>query len=140
MANARSFLYFVLFVVGITLMLTGGLAWFVTAEQDYSITFDRVEDGTPAGVQGQSLDVGTYEMLDEEQKEDFQRAVDGKVVEYETEEKVWPEAMEKDGRYYIFTTGSHFDWLDPMTFGPALASLVGLLTVVQSARWEHRTY
>ena len=140
MADLRSLLYFVVFVVGICLLLGGALGWVITADKDHSITYRYQSEDVPAGAQGQSLDVGTYEMLTAEQKADFQRAVDGEVVSYDTGEQVWPEAMERNGTYYVFDTASNFDWLNPMTFGPALVSLTGLLAVVQAARLEHRTY
>jgi hypothetical protein len=140
MGNLRSTLRFVVFIVAIMLFLVGGATWVVAADQDYSIAYEEVEDEVPGRAQGEQWDVGTYETLDEQQKADFQRAVDGEVVTYETEDKVWPEVIEKDGRYYVFNTGGHFDWFDPATFGPILASISGLVATIWVARDEYRSY
>lgn len=137
----RRFLYFVLFVVGITLFLAGGLGWVISADKDYSIAYDRVEEESPAGAQSRSMDVGSYDGLTDEQKRDFRRAVEeGEIVHYETAEKVWPDVVVKDERYYVFKSGGHFDWMDPMTSGALVGCVLGLAVVVQAARWEHRLY
>ncbi|MFC5973262.1 hypothetical protein ACFPYI_18180 [Halomarina salina] len=141
MVPQSRFLYFVLFLVGITLFLAGGLGWFITADQDYSITFQQVTDEAPPGVANAQLNVETYDDLNEQQRADFQRAVEERtVVHYDTHENVWADVITKDDRYYKFKNGGHVDWLDPMTFGTAIASLLGLGLVVQTARWEIRMY
>ena len=141
MVPQSRFLYFVLFIIGITMFLGGGLGWILSADTDYSITLDRVEDEAPPEARSRQLDVGSYENLDEEQRQDFRRAVeDRKIVHYETSEKVWPEIIVKDEQYYVFKAGGHLDWLNPKTSGTLVGSLLGLALVVQAARWEHRLY
>ncbi|MWG34012.1 hypothetical protein [Halomarina oriensis] len=139
MATLRSTLRFVVFIVAIMLFLVGGASWIIGADQDYSVTYERVEENVPGRAQASDWDVGSYGALDEQQRQDFQRAVDGEVVTYENDPE-WPDVIEKDDRYYVFSVNGHFDWFDPGTFGPLAASLVGLVAVVLVARDEHREY
>ncbi|WP_254534519.1 hypothetical protein [Halomarina litorea] len=124
-------LYFALFVVGITVMLLGAGAWFATADKDYTWEYERVESEFPQ----HAGEMGFYDSLPEAHKEDFQRALDGEVIRYESRaDSPKREVIKKDGEFYVFTLQSNFDWLNPLTFGPALLSLGGLAVVVAMAR------
>lgn len=135
--NRRS-LYFAVFVVGITALLLGAGTWFATADRDYTWRYERVEDEFPryAG------EMGFYDSLSEEHREDFRRALAGEVIGYESREASPDrEVIERDGEFYVFTLRAHFDWTNPQTFGPALLALGGLAVVVLAARRDvhHRS-
>ncbi|MFD1515496.1 hypothetical protein [Halomarina rubra] len=140
MVNRRKFLYFVMFIVGVTMLLSGVLGWFIFADKDYSIIYEYSSEDAPAGVSDGRLDVDRYDSLDEQQRADFERAVDGEVIKYDDSSMVWAEAIDRNGTYYVFSTGGKLDWFDPATSGSAVLGLVGLVTVVQAARLEHRLY
>ncbi len=135
MALNRRSLYFVAFVVGITVMLSGAGAWFAAADKDYTWEYDRVESEFPQ----HAGEMGFYDSLSEEHKEDFRRALDGEVISYENRAASPDrEVIKKDGTFYVFTLQSNFDWTNPLTFGPALTSLAGLGIVVLTARRDAR--
>jgi hypothetical protein len=116
-------------------MLLGAGAWFATADKDYTWEYDRVEDEYPQ----HAGEMGYYDGLTAEQKQDFQRAVDGEVIGYESRSaSPEREVIQKDGKYYVFTLEAHFDWMNPLTFGPALAAVGGLAIVVLTARRDNR--
>ena len=125
---------FVLLFFGASIMLAGVAGWFALADQDYQYRFVRSEDRQPR----HAGSLGYYDSLDPEERELVDRAMAGETPRLESRSDLPPDVIERDGEYLVFRGYSHYDWVDPRTFGPTVIGLLGLGMVVLAVRSDVR--
>ena len=129
-----SWKHFVLLFLGVSVMLAGVAGWFALADRDYQYRFVGIEERQPR-YEGT---LGYYDSLGPEKREIVDRALSGEMPRVEDEAALPPDVIKRDGKYLVFRGYSHFDWVNPRTFGPAGVGLLGLGMVVLAVRGDVR--
>jgi hypothetical protein len=129
-----SWKHFVLLFLGASVMLAGVAGWLALADKDYQYRYVGTEDRQPQ----HAGNLGYYDSLSEEERAVVDRAMDGETPRLESRENLPPEVIKRDGEYLVFSGYSHYDWVNPRTFGPTGIGLVGLGMVVLAIRGDIR--
>lgn len=129
-----SWRHFALLFLGASVMLAGVAGWFALADRDYQYRYVGTEDRFPQ----HEGDLGYYDSLPPEEREIVDRAMAGQTPRLESRTNLPPDVIERDGEYHVFRGYSHFDWLNPRTFGPTGVGLLGLGMVVLAVRSDVR--
>jgi len=122
---------FLLFFLGLCLVVGGGTGYAVTFDQDWEVTAFAADDAS-SGV--------AYESLDDEQRAAVDRALADASVVVEERSATPPGAVEKDGTVYVFKVRTVTDYGDaghPL-HTPALATaMLGVVLVAEAIRRDH---
>ena len=125
---------FVLLFLGASVMLAGVAGWFAVADKDYQYRFVGAEERQP----NHEGTLGYYDSLGPEEREIVDRAMSGETPRVENREDLPPDVIKRNGTYLVFRGYSHFDWVNPRTFGPTGVGLLGFAMVVLAIRADVR--
>lgn len=124
---------FVIFFVGVLVVMAGMVAWFNARDYDQHYYFETTYEEQPPHYQGDSA---YYESLPAHQKEIVDGAIDGKSYQFGGDVTVPPPLIRKGGTYYKFVYYRTFDWTDPMMVLSTLIVLLGGLVTLDGIRRE----